>query len=142
MGSMSIGVRVKYLGNDYKFKGRFGTIIDIAPTGYRVRWDGCGITQWHGVSALLVLWGGAEPATEAAQPDPVNQPQHYQFFPDLEAIEVIARSTTQEQFYGYCLGNRLKYRLRAGNKDKLEQDIAKSDKYLELYEKYKGLCHD
>lgn len=77
----------------------------------------------------------------SAAPDPVNQPQHYQFFPDLEAIEVIARSTTQGQFYGYCLGNRLKYRLRAGNKDKLEQDIAKSDKYLELYEKYKGLCH-
>lgn len=78
---------------------------------------------------------------KAAAPDPVNRPQHYQFFPDLEAIEVIARSTTQEQFYGYCLGNRLKYRLRAGNKDKLEQDIAKSDKYLELYEQYKGLCY-
>lgn len=74
--------------------------------------------------------------------DAVNSPQHYQFFPDLEAIEVIARSMTQEQFYGYCLGNRLKYRLRAGNKDKLEQDIAKSDKYLELYEKHKGLCSD
>lgn len=80
--------------------------------------------------------GGAEGVA-----DPVNQPQHYQFFPDLEAIEVIARSTTQEQFYGYCLGNRLKYRLRAGNKDELEQDIAKSDKYLELYEQYKGLCY-
>lgn len=82
-----------------------------------------------------------QPAAVGACSDPVNQPQHYQFFPDLEAIEVIARSTTQEQFYGYCLGNRLKYRLRAGNKDKLEQDIAKSDKYLELYEKYKGLCY-
>lgn len=81
------------------------------------------------------------PRRVSATADPVNQPQHYQFFPDLEAIEVIARSTTQEQFYGYCLGNRLKYRLRAGNKDKLEQDIAKSDKYLELYEKYKGLCY-
>ena len=75
-------------------------------------------------------------------PDAVNSPQHYQFFPDLEAIEVIARSMTQEQFYGYCLGNRLKYRLRAGNKDKLEQDIAKSDKYLELYEQHKGECID
>ena len=74
--------------------------------------------------------------------DAVNSPKHYQFFPDLEAIEVIARSMTQEQFYGYCLGNRLKYRLRAGNKDKLEQDIAKSDKYLELYGKHKGLCTD
>lgn len=74
--------------------------------------------------------------------DVVNSPQHYQFFPDLEAIVVIARSMTQEQFYGYCLGNRLKYRLRAGNKDKLEQDIAKSDKYLELYEQHKGECID
>lgn len=72
--------------------------------------------------------------------DVVNSPKHYQFFPDLEAIEVIARSMTQEQFYGYCLGNRLKYRLRAGNKDKLEQDIAKSDKYLELYEQHRGKC--
>ena len=75
-------------------------------------------------------------------PDAVNSPKHYQFFPDLEAIEVIARSMTREQFYGYCLGNRLKYRLRAGNKDKLEQDIAKSDKYLELYEQHRGKCID
>lgn len=74
--------------------------------------------------------------------DSVNSPRHYQFFPDLEAIEVIARSMTQEQFYGYCLGNRLKYRLRAGNKDKLEQDIAKSDKYTELYEQHRGKCID
>lgn len=75
-------------------------------------------------------------------PDAVNSPKHYQFFPDLEAIVVIARSMTQEQFYGYCLGNRLKYRLRAGNKDKLEQDIAKSDKYSELYEQHRGKCID
>lgn len=77
-----------------------------------------------------------------AASDAVNSPKHYQFFPDLEAIEVIARSMTQEQFYGYCLGNRLKYRLRAGNKDKLEQDIAKSDKYSELYEQHRGKCID
>lgn len=75
-------------------------------------------------------------------PDAVNSPKHYQFFPGLEAIEVIARSMTQEQFYGYCLGNRLKYRLRAGNKGKQEQDIAKSDKYLELYEQHSGKCID
>ncbi|QJT70490.2 endonuclease [Klebsiella virus 2019KP1] len=79
---------------------------------------------------------------EPKAPDAVNSPQHYQFFRDLEAIEVIARSKTQEQFYGYCLGNRLKYRLRAGNKDKLEQDIAKSDKYSELYEQHRGKCID
>lgn len=81
-------------------------------------------------------------STSGAASDAVNSPKHYQFFPDLEAIEVIARSMTQEQFYGYCLGNRLKYRLRAGNKDKLEQDIAKSDKYSELYEQHRGKCID
>lgn len=81
-------------------------------------------------------------STSGAASDAVNSPKHYQFFPDLEAIEVIARSMTQEQFYGYCLGSRLKYRLRAGNKDKLEQDIAKSDKYTELYEQHRGKCID
>lgn len=81
------------------------------------------------------------PGTVAAT-DPVSKPSHYQFFPDIEAIEIIARSMTQEQYMGYCLGNRLKYRLRAGNKDKLEQDIAKSDAYLKLYEQHKGLCID
>ncbi|UJQ45041.1 hypothetical protein [Klebsiella phage Kpn BHU2] len=106
----------------------------------------------HVEDGLLVLDGDtsswrsdffqAYSPVRAAAPDAVNSPQHYQFFPDLEAIEVIARSMTQEQFYGYCLGNRLKYRLRAGNKDKLEQDIAKSDKYSELYEQHRGKCID
>lgn len=95
----------------------------------------CG-ASWR--AELFDLFHAAgEPASDA-----VDSPKHYQFFPDLEAIEVIARSMTQEQFYGYCLGNRLKYRLRAGNKDKLEQDIAKSDKYLELYEQHNGKCID
>ena len=77
--------------------------------------------------------------------DAVNSPQHYQVFPDLEAIEVIARSMTREQFKGYCLGNILKYRLRAGKKSELaylEKDIAKAGFYGELYEKHKDKCYD
>lgn len=74
------------------------------------------------------------------QSDQVKNPSHYQFFDGVEVIEIMAKSLTVEQFKGYCLGNRLKYRLRAGNKDKLEQDIAKSDFYVELYEKHKHLC--
>lgn len=97
----------------------------------------CGKVLVLGLQGYMTV----EPARDSVT-DPVDKPQHYQFFPDLEAIEVIARSMTQEQFYGYCLGNRLKYRLRAGNKDKLEQDIAKSDKYIELYEQHKQKCLD
>ena len=80
--------------------------------------------------------------TEPDLPNPnvVTKPSHYQFFDGVEAIEIIASSMSKEGFHGYCMGNRLKYRLRAGNKDKLEQDIAKSDYYLKLYETHKHLC--
>lgn len=77
--------------------------------------------------------------------DGVKQPSHYQLFEGVEAIEVIARSMTQEMFKGYCLGNILKYRLRAGKKSELatlEKDMAKATFYLELYTKHKGLCYD
>lgn len=87
-----------------------------------------------------------EPAPEptAEKIEGVTKPSHYQLFPNVEAIEIIARSMTGEQFEGYCLGNILKYRLRAGKKSELasiEKDLAKADFYVELFEKHKGLCH-
>ena len=77
---------------------------------------------------------------QASKTDHVKNPKHYQFFDGLEAIEIIATSMTREQFYGYCLGNKLKYRLRAGEKDNLQQDIDKSNFYGELYEIHKDKC--
>lgn len=74
----------------------------------------------------------------------VRKPSHYMLFDDIEAIEVIARSMTSEQFKGYCLGNILKYRLRAGKKSELaflEKDMAKAGFYGELFEKHKGKCY-
>ena len=82
--------------------------------------------------------------TPSVKDDGVKQPRHYQLFGGIEAIEVIARSMTQEMFKGYCLGNILKYRLRAGKKSELatlEKDMAKATFYLELYTKLKGLCY-
>lgn len=87
-------------------------------------------------------------AQEPVEPEEISgvkQPTHYQLFDAIEAIEVIARSMTQEMFKGYCLGNILKYRLRAGKKGEmatLEKDTAKAEFYKELYEKHKGLCYD
>ncbi|MCO4332127.1 DUF3310 domain-containing protein [Staphylococcus hyicus] len=75
----------------------------------------------------------------------VTKPSHYMLFDDIEAIEVIARSMTREQFKGYCYGNILKYRLRAGKKSELaylEKDMAKAGFYGELYEKHKDKCYD
>ena len=61
--------------------------------------------------------------------DQVNHPSHYMMFPDMEAIEAIEKVLTHEEFKGYLKGNFLKYRFRAGDKDALEQDIAKSNWY-------------
>lgn len=84
-----------------------------------------------------------KPSTESIEG--VTKPSHYMLFDDIEAIEVIARSMTREQFKGYCFGNILKYRLRAGKKSELaylEKDMAKAGFYGELYEKHKDKCYD
>jgi len=72
--------------------------------------------------------------------DNIKNPQHYQLIEGHESITIIARSMTQEQWKGFCLGNIIKYRLRAGKKDDMYDDIAKADFYKELYEMHKGLC--
>jgi len=72
--------------------------------------------------------------------DAVKNPKHYQIIDGFESITIIASSLTLEAWKGFCIGNIIKYRLRAGNKDKLEQDIAKADFYKELYEQHKHLC--
>jgi hypothetical protein len=76
------------------------------------------------------------------QPEPaddmVNSPAHYQHYP-LEVIEIIRLVLDQPEcdgmtaYQAYCLGNSLKYRLRAGHKnpDKIEEDIQKALWYAE-----------
>lgn len=61
--------------------------------------------------------------------DAVNHPKHYKLFPGQEAIDIIQAALTPEEFRGYLKGNALKYRLRAGNKDDLQQDIDKAEWY-------------
>ncbi len=61
--------------------------------------------------------------------DEINNPSHYKLFPDMEAIDVIKAALTPEEFAGYCKGNSLKYRLRAGEKGPAEKCIAKAKWY-------------
>lgn len=74
--------------------------------------------------------------------DQVKNPKHYQLIEGVESIEIIARSMTKEQWKGFCLGNMLKYRIRAGKKDALQKDIEKANFYGELYEMHKEKCYD
>lgn len=82
--------------------------------------------------------------TPKPKDDSVKSPSHYQLFDGTESIEVIARAMTVSEFRGFCFGNVLKYRLRAGKKSDLanmEQDLNKAAFYQELFDKHKGLCY-
>lgn len=64
--------------------------------------------------------------------DQVNQPAHYTEYPK-EVYEIIKYVLGDEGFKAWCIGNELKYRLRAGLKDpeKLIEDIQKAMKIRE-----------
>lgn len=61
--------------------------------------------------------------------DEVHKPQHYKLFPDMEVVDLIREVLTDEEWKGYCKGNILKYRLRAGKKGDGMRDLAKSNVY-------------
>ncbi len=71
--------------------------------------------------------------------DQVKNPNHYLII-GIETITVIASSMSESEWLGYCRGNVLKYRLRAGKKGDANTCLAKADFYEELYDKHKHLC--
>jgi len=61
----------------------------------------------------------------------VNHPEHYKQFP-VEVIEIIKFALGPEGFKSYCLGNEIKYRLRAGFKGDAMEDFDKALKYRDF----------
>lgn len=77
----------------------------------------------------------SEAPTTAKKESPisyVDEPQHYQIFPDTQVIDIIRNSLTLEEFKGFCKGNILKYRLR--DKGNINEDFEKSKKYVSYLE--------
>ena len=60
----------------------------------------------------------------------VNNPNHYKLGCGVESIEIIKRVLGLKGFVAFCLGNILKYLIRAEKKNRLE-DYKKAAKYLE-----------
>jgi len=44
--------------------------------------------------------------------DPVNNPKHYDLFPNEQSIDIIQSRMSLDEFKGFLKGNCLKYRLR------------------------------
>ncbi len=91
------------------------------------------IMEQHEPRGEITLTGGtinADKIKPLPKYDAVNNPKHYDLFADgTQSMDVIEASLTPEEFTGFLKGNCLKYRLRAGKKDKLEQDINKANWY-------------
>jgi hypothetical protein len=64
-----------------------------------------------------------------AEADMVNSPAHYTDG-GIETIDFIQAKLDDEQFYGYCLGNALKYLSRAGKKGDWREDLSKARWYI------------
>lgn len=61
--------------------------------------------------------------------DVVNHPKHYEVWDGLEAKEIVRMLLTEEEYNGWCKGNLIKYRMRAGlkNPQKIVEDIEKAE---------------
>ncbi len=61
--------------------------------------------------------------------DPINNPTHYTQYP-IEVIDMMISLWGKEKVITFCTLNAFKYRMRAGHKNSLDQDIAKERWYL------------
>lgn len=71
--------------------------------------------------------------TDNKNTDEVHNPNHYKLNGlNIEVVDVIRATLTDEEFKGWCRGNALKYLMRAGKKDKAKekQDFAKAGVFI------------
>ena len=139
--------KVRYIGTNTSHVGRSGgTVARMSDSGWAlVAWPGLPELVCHLHESLVVTLSATSPEPAVGHEDGVRKPSHYQVFDGLESIEVIARSMTVSEFRGFCMGNVLKYRLRAGKKSELatmEKDLSKAAFYQELFDLHKAKCYD
>jgi hypothetical protein len=65
-----------------------------------------------------------------AEHEAITSPSHYKVCEGLDVVDMIRAVLTPEQFSGYCLGNVIKYRMRAGKKTMSPmEDLGKAHVY-------------
>ncbi|EIL2907588.1 DUF3310 domain-containing protein [Vibrio alginolyticus] len=94
-------------------------------------------SHFAGATKFSISHAPASDGSASTESDPVHSPSHYQVIQGVEAKDIIQPALDSlagklTPWQAYCLGNVLKYRLRAGDKDDLQQDINKARKYKEM----------
>ncbi len=60
------------------------------------------------------------------------RPQYYKLYP-IETIDMMVSIFGKEKVANFCLVNAMKYRLRLGFKDSIEDELKKEQFYLKKY---------
>jgi hypothetical protein len=69
----------------------------------------------------------------------ITSPAHYKVCEGLDVVDMIRAVLTPEQFSGYCLGNLIKYRMRAGKKTMSPmEDLGKAHVYEQWLKEMEG----
>lgn len=144
---LKVGDTVKYVGPVTAYMGLSCGKVIMVRMGHTVvvKWPCLSEPLIHSSSVLKITNQEQAEPTTIGQEDSVRKPSHYQVFDGVESIEIIARSMTVSEFRGFCMGNVLKYRLRAGKKSEMatmEKDLNKAAFYQELFDLHKGKCYD
>ncbi len=143
---VKVGDTVNYVGPVEAHTGRSCGKVIVVKNGHVavVKWPRLSEPLTHSINSLSITKQAQSETTTIGQEDSVRKPSHYQVFDGVESIEIIARSMTVSEFRGFCMGNVLKYRLRAGKKSELatmEKDLNKAAFYQELFDLHKGKCY-
>jgi len=54
---------------------------------------------------------------------------HYEIYPNVEAIDIMKKMLSKDEYIGYLKGNILKYQLRLGKKDDVTKELVKIKDY-------------
>lgn len=73
--------------------------------------------------------------------DKITDPSHYMMFGD-NVIKQIAMTLTKEEWLGACKFCVQKYRLRAGKKGDVLEDVSKANEVERLHKEYEKFCCD
>ena len=102
-----------------------GASVYLCPACHAKRFPATALVQPDSAGFMRKLMSESPLYGGQPEPDPVDHPPHYKSG-GIEAIDVI------EAFdLGFCLGNTVKYVLRAGRKGDAVTDLKKARWYLE-----------
>lgn len=126
MSGFKIGDKVRVACPGLKHYGDVGSIESVlgAPTDWwRVVFPAADGSFGYFGSELVLVEEAVEDGSPATD-DPVNHPSHYTWLPNgTEVIEIT-------EHMNFCLGNAIKYILRADHKDNTIQDLEKAIWYI------------